>query len=45
MNSFDYLKIIEELGRLLKDYYDCSDTKIREEIYEEIQRLGKVIAV
>lgn len=45
MNNHDYLFIIEELGRLFKDYYNCKDTKIREEIYEEIQRLGKVIAV
>ncbi|MGG3468687.1 hypothetical protein ABES02_14550 [Neobacillus pocheonensis] len=45
MNSFDYLKIIEELGRLFREYYHCNDTKIREEIYEEIQRLGKVIAL
>lgn len=43
MNCFEYLTIIEELGRLFEEYYRCEDNNIREQIYGEIKRLGTLL--
>ncbi|WP_162990354.1 TRIAP1/MDM35 family protein [Mesobacillus foraminis] len=39
----EVLIIIEELGRLFKDYKKCNDKRIRRQIIEDIRLLGEAI--
>lgn len=42
-DNFEHLMFIRELGRLMIDYHNCTDTTIKQEIYNDIKLLGKVI--
>lgn len=41
----EHLIFIKELGRLFNDYSECNDDKLKQEIYKDIQLLGKAIAI
>jgi hypothetical protein len=38
--SYEQLVFIKEIGRLMKDYFNCKDPQIKHEIYIDIQLLG-----
>ncbi len=39
----EVLIFIEELGRLFEDYRECSNTRVRQQIIEDIRLLGEAI--
>ncbi len=43
INEQETLLFIKELGRLLKDYQNCSNTSVKSEIYKDIVLLSNVI--
>lgn len=42
-DSYEYLLFIREYGKLLEEYRNCLDLGIKQEIYEDITLIGKVI--
>ncbi|WP_174731704.1 hypothetical protein [Mesobacillus harenae] len=42
-DSYEYLIFIKELGRLFEEYENCHDSELRQEIYKDIQLIGKAI--
>jgi len=45
MSNLEILSLIERLGQLFTDYKNCKDPKVKEEIYRDIQVIGKAIDV
>jgi len=45
MSNLEILSLIEKLGQLFTDYRNCKDPKTKEEIYRDIQLIGKAIDV
>ncbi len=45
MSNIEILKLIEKLGQLFTDYRNCQDQKKKEQIYRDIQVIGKAIDV
>ncbi|WP_156324406.1 hypothetical protein [Bacillus sp. FJAT-27251] len=45
MSNTEILKLIEKLGQLFTDYRNCQDHKKKEQIYRDIQVIGKAIDV
>ncbi|MEH7469521.1 hypothetical protein V7195_23640, partial [Priestia megaterium] len=43
INEQETLLFIKELGRLLKDYQNCSNASVKSEIYKDIVLLSNVI--
>lgn len=41
----EHLLFIKELGRLFDEYANCEDNELRNEIYKDIQLIGKVINI
>ena len=43
INEQETLLFIKELGRLLKDYQNCSNASVKSEIYKDIVLLSNII--
>ena len=41
----EHLIFIKELGRLFKEYAQCKDEKLKNEIHKDIQLLGEAINI
>ncbi|SFB24211.1 MULTISPECIES: hypothetical protein [unclassified Bacillus (in: firmicutes)] len=42
-NNYEHLLFIKELGRLIEDYVNCFDSRVKSEIFKDIKLLGKAI--
>ncbi|WP_199484495.1 hypothetical protein [Peribacillus glennii] len=44
INNDEALIFLEEIGRLINDYYRCEDHEIKNQIFKDIQLLASAIS-